>query len=280
MSIEIIAEIGANHNKSLNRINVLIHTAKDIGCDGVKFQLFHVDRLFRYKKDREKNRANELPHEFIPEIASLCKSLGLSFGCTPFDDEAIEILKPHVDFFKISSYELLREYFIKNVYETGKRLILSSGMLTFEELGELVYKIELRKANRQTIDILHCVADYPTYPNDCNLAVIDRYVHVFSGKIGWSDHTRCPGVIYEAIGQGARIIEFHLDLEDGKGNEFKHLHCWRPSEAESVIKDIRMMEIARGDGVKRLSETEKDNLNKRAGIDGMRPLKDRIGIEN
>lgn len=273
MAIEIIAEIGANHNRSFDRINELVCTAKDIGCDGVKFQLFHVDKLFRLKKDREKNRANELPHEFIPEIAKLCKDLSLSFGCTPFDIEAVEQLKAYVDFYKISSYELLRHNFIKYVYDTNIRLILSSGMLTFDQLYDLVYKTELSKRSRNLIDILHCVADYPTYPADCNLAVINKYIHSFSGKIGWSDHTRCPGVIYEAIGQGAQIIEFHLDLEDGKGNEFKHLHCWRPSEAESMIKDIRMMEISRGDGNKRLSETEKDNLDKRGDSDGMRPLK-------
>lgn len=274
MAIEIIAEIGSNHNNSLDRIRELILTAKDIGCDGVKFQLFHVDKLYHFETDREKNRKNELSHEFIPEISKLCKELNLLFGCTPFDDESVKILNPYVDYFKISSYELLREYFIKNVYNTGKRLMVSSGMLTHGELYDIVYKTELRKANKKLIDILHCVADYPTNPEDCNLSVINKYIHAFQGKIGWSDHSKEPGVIYEAIGQGARIIEFHLDLEDGKGNEYEYMHCWKTSQIEKVINNIRVMEIAHGDGIKKLSKTEKLNLNKRADMDGYRPLKE------
>lgn len=272
--IKWIAEIGANHNQSINRIAELLDIARTLGCWGAKFQMFDVNRLFRYEKDRNRNKHNELPRIFVNEIYERCKALDLKFGCTPFDIDAVRILEPYVDFFKISSYELLRINFIKHIYQTGIDLILSSGMLTEIELNSLIYDITQSDPNNlKPIDILHCIADYPANYEDCNLNVISTYKDIYEGDIGWSDHTREPAVIYQAIASGASIIEFHLDLEDEKGFEYKYGHCWKPSEIHTVIETGNKMIIAKGNRYKHLSKKELYNKKLRASpIDGMRPL--------
>lgn len=277
-NIKFIAEIGSNHNRFWQRTTKLIRIAKKIGCYAVKFQLFNVDKLYRNANDRMTNKQNELPQPFIPAISKYCQDNDIKFGYTPFDDEAIELLKPYVDFFKISSYELLREDFIKSVYKTGVKLILSSGMLLTEELYDLYLNIIASDPDEvRPIDILHCVADYPAKPGDCNLDVIGQYKMLFSAfdnKIGWSDHTKQPGVIYQAVASVAEIIEFHLDLEDGQGNEYKHGHCWKPSEIAPVIENVNIMQLAKGSPIKKLSEGELKSLGNRAdAVDGLRPIK-------
>jgi len=274
MSIKLIAEIGSNHNQELDRTMELIEEAKRIGCDAVKFQLFKAEKLYREKEDQAKIKANELPESFIPLIAHKCKKLDIEFGCTPFDFEAIEILAPFVDFYKIASYDLLREDFIKKVCGKGKPIITSTGMLNEDEIEELYYIFRWNRMHKK-LSMLHCVADYPCKIEDCNMSIVvvmNRGAMEFC-KNGWSDHSKNPSVLYAAAGAGADIIEFHLDLDDMQGNEYKFGHCWTVSKIESVIKTIRQIEIALGYGNKILTKNEKANLINRASpIDGKRPF--------
>jgi len=264
MSVEFIAEIGSNHNKSLDRCINQINIAKSIGASAVKFQLFHGDQLFssQYPEMIKHAKERELPHNFIPEISKHCKEIGIQFGCTPFDLDSVKILEPFVDFLKIGSYELLWKELSNTCVETKLPLMISTGMATMGEVFEAI--------TETTTVLLHCVSSYPAYPRECNLSVLRQINLNFWGKVGWSDHTVEPGVIYEAIRQGATVIECHFDI-DGKGWEFNNGHCWLPEKLREVIRTVRVMEEARGVGAKIPSANEKLQLVWRANpVTGLR----------
>ena len=112
MSVKFIAEISSNHNRDLNRAFEFINTAHNIGCDGVKFQLFKIDQLFApeilHKSEKHRNRKKwELPLEFIPELAERTHDLGMQFSCTPFYLKAVDELEPHIDFYKILVLQMI-----------------------------------------------------------------------------------------------------------------------------------------------------------------------------
>ena len=278
MSVYFIAEVSSNHHQSIDRCFEFIDTAAAIGCDSVKFQLFRIEQLFSeeiLRKNKEiRDRKNwELPIEYIPLLAERCKLKKISFGCTPFDLEAVKILEPYVDFYKIASYELLWDELIKSCCLTKKPVILSTGMA---EIDEIKHAIKIVKDN-DCVDfsILHCISGYPTPLNQCNLKAIETLRTLDkSFKVGWSDHSVNDGVLYRAINRwGASIIEFHLDL-DGKGEEFKTGHCWLPNNIKKLITSIKSSSIMDGNGSKKPSEIEITERDWRADPkDGLRPLK-------
>lgn len=265
-----IAELGSNHNSSLNRIYKLIDTAKDIGADAVKFQLFRAEQLWSDPETQKKMHRWELPEEYIPEISIYCKKIGIEFGCSVFFLGGVNILYPFIDFFKIGSFELLWLDLIKAVAKTDKPVILSTGMGTGEEIWQALKPFD---DYCDSLCILHCSSNYPATPDSCNLSKITllkstcSWYYTFM-KVGWSDHTRHPGVIYAAIAQGAEVIEFHLDL-DGQGWEYSVGHCWLPSEIKPVIENIRIGEIASQPSEQNLEQLRRQ----RTDVDGMRPLK-------
>lgn len=276
MDIQLIAEVSSNHNKDLGRCKRFIETAKEIGCDAVKFQLFKVDRLFAPEilKDRSELRDRkywELPLDFIPILAKECHRRRLQFCCTPFYLEAVRELEPYVDFFKIASYELLRLELIRLCAKTGLPVVLSTGMATLNEVAEAVKT--LKSSGVKDFALLHCVSSYPAAVQDCNLSVIKTLREKFKCRVGWSDHSVCEEVIYRALYKwGAQIIEFHLDL-DGKGREFGAGHCWLPERIGSVIKKIKSGVLADGNGKKMPIKSEMKERRWRADpADGLRPL--------
>ena len=278
MSVSFIAEVSSNHHQSIERCYQFIDSAAEIGCDSVKFQLFRIDKLFSKEilsKNKEiRDRKNwELPIKFIPLIAERCKLKKISFGCTPFDLEAVEILKPYVDFYKIASYELLWDELINRCCLSNKPVILSTGMAKIEEIKHAIRIV--KNTNCKDFSLLHCISGYPTPIDQCNLKAIDTLRKIDKDfKIGWSDHSKNPYVLNRAINRwNAQIIEFHLDL-DGNGGEYKSGHCWLPNEIEPVINATKLFELIDGNGVKEpLLVEEKERLWRADPSDGLRPLK-------
>ncbi len=269
-----IAELGSNHNGSLDRCYKLITTAKDIGCWAVKFQLFD-ENLYapQYIKQRERLRKWQLPLDYIPKIAEYCKEKDIKFGCSVFYFEAVEILKPYVDFFKIGSYEMLYIDLIKTVIQAGKPWMISAGM-SLNYPGTII-AIQLMGANMMNspCTIFHCNSNYPALPEGCELKDIQELSSLFEFSktpIGWSDHTRHPGVIYAAIAQGAEVVEFHMDLEDEQGWEYEHGHVWLPSEIKEVIGNVRIGEAASQPNEQKLEHLRQQ----RTDVDGMRPMRE------
>ncbi len=280
-----IAEIGSNHNQNIIRTLQLIEEAKQIGAWGVKFQLFKAEKLYapEFKAQIQKMKKWELPEYFIDHILYECRKQDLKFICTPFDLEAVDFLNKYVDIFKIGSYELLFIHFIKAVINTGKPWIISAGMEEFHlnipnrKLGSFMPNIREairigKELNNPPCAVLACNSNYPAKAENCNLRninILKNHFYCYYSPIGWSDHTVEPGIIYKAISLGAEIIEFHFDLEDGKGFESDVGHCWKPSQIKKVIHDIEIGEIAEHLNDPNETEAKKWRTDP---VDGMRPL--------
>lgn len=275
MTVQFIAEVSSNHHGDLQRSLAFVDAAADAGCSDVKFQLFRIRELFspealRAKPELLSREAWELDPAFLAPIASRCRSRGVGFGCTPFYLDAVEQLAPHLDFFKVASYELRWDDLLTACAGTGKPVVISTGMATMDEVAHAV--AVLRDGGCADPTILHCVSGYPTPVTECNLAAIATMRDAFGCSIGWSDHSVSPAVLYRAIHRwGASTIEFHLDL-DGTGDEFKTGHCWLPFDIAAVISTLNDGFRADGNGLKAPAPTEAAERAWRADpSDGLRP---------
>ena len=282
-----IAEVSSNHHRDLERCFNFIDTAAQMGCDAVKFQLFKIDRLFAPEvlvaSEQHRNRAQwELPPEYLPRLASRCRQQKIAFACSPFDLEAVDLLQPHVAFFKIASYELLWHDLLRKVAQTGIPVILSTGMADLAEVKAAVDCLDQAGQSRPTL--LHCSSAYPTPADQANLAAIETLRQATGLPVGWSDHSRDPAVIYRAVHRwGAETVEFHLDLE-GEGGEFGAGHCWLPQQMAPVIKNLNRGLSADGDGRKQPNPAElPDRMWRTDPVDGLRPLRsirDHLNMED
>lgn len=283
MNIKYIAEISSNHNANLQRCKRLIDISAKSGFDSVKFQLFKINELFhssilkKSKKHRDRVKW-ELKEQFIPILYKHAKKKGLKFGCSPFYLDAIDILKPYVDFFKIASYEILRKDLFEKCIETKKHIIFSTGMANKKEILNVLNLFKKKKFNN--FSIMACSSIYPTKPNESNLKSIysirknlDK-LNLKNIKVGWSDHTCKASVIYRAFHKfDIDLLEAHIDL-DGKGNEYYLNHCWLPNQISEVIQNIN--EGLASDGSSNLIPRKREKLERNwrsDPSDGLRPLK-------
>lgn len=282
-----VAEVSSNHHQDLKRCLSFIDVAADIGCNGVKFQLFKMEQLFapeviaKNPKILERKQW-ELPLEFLPHLYSHAQKRNIDFSCTPFYLEAVQELYPYVKTYKIASYELLWKELLMECARTGKPVTIATGMATLEEIQGAVETLMTNGCDDLTI--LHCVSSYPVLAKDCNLSAINTIRDAFGGtKTGWSDHSVQPEVLFRAIHKyNASMIEFHLDI-DAKGAEYSSGHCWMPDEIAQVIQLVRKKDfksivnwtMADGDGIKIPVASELPDVKWRADPDdGLRPLKE------
>ena len=277
MKTKFIAEISSNHNRDLKRCYKFIDLCSKLNFYAVKFQLFKIDKLFHKKilkksKNHRDRKKWELPIDFINKISNYCKKKKIKFGCTPFYLDAVDELLPYVDFFKISSYELLYEELLKKCAKTKKNIIFSTGMANYTEVKK-AYQI-FKNNNVKKISILHCVSNYPAKLESCNLNSIKFLRDKLKCEVGWSDHTANPLIINEAINKyNAKIIELHIDL-DKKGYEYKFGHCWLPRDLSILFDFLKKKRKIRGHYGKKFSKQETLERNSRADpFDGLRPLK-------
>ncbi len=271
-----IAEVSSNHGRDLERSLALIDAAAAAGCDAVKFQLFKIDELFapeilERSEEHRRRKQWELPVEFLPELATRAHERGIEFGCTPFYLAAVGELEPHVDFFKVASYELLWDELLAACAATGKPVILSTGMAT---LDEIAHGVKVVRSSGGDPAVLHCTSAYPTPHDQANLAAIETIREATGARIGWSDHTADPAVILRAIHRwGAEVIEIHIDL-DGSGEEFAPGHCWLPDQIASLVSLVRRGLETDGSGVKEPVPAEApERLWRTDPTDGLRPFK-------
>ena len=276
-----IAEISSNHNQSLSRAIKLIDTAAELGCWAVKFQLFKSHLLYapEFKKKIEKMKSWELPAVFLGDIKKRCIDNNLKFICTPFDLEGVDVLKSYIDCFKIGSYEAMWFPLLKSIINTDVPWMFSTGMTT--TMSEIAYPIATGKAKcNPPCAVLHCNSNYPAKPECCNLSRITEIRKLRQLiEVGWSDHTRNQELILTAIGLGAKIVEFHFDL-DGKGVEFEFGHCWLPSEVKALINRAKFHESnnikypARKNWIySNMTEETEPSKWRTDPEDGLRPLK-------
>ena len=281
--VRFVAEVSSNHHADLERCLRFVDRAAQIGCSAVKFQLFRIRELFapealRCKPELLAREAWELSPEFVAPIAKHARELGIEFSCTPFDLGAVEHLAPHVDFFKIASYELLWDDLLVACARSGLPVVISVGMATRDEVAHAVDV--LAGGGCADLTLLACTSAYPTPARDANLAVIGTLRELAAQRddlqlrVGWSDHSVEPGVIHRAVHRfGAEMVEFHLDI-DGEGEEFSAGHCWLPDAISEVIREVRVG--LQADGAPEIAPSEIETVERswRADpIDGLRPLR-------
>jgi sialic acid synthase SpsE len=271
--VKFIADIGSNHNGNIKRLFELIHIAKNIGCWGVKIQLFQADKLIHKPSFSEEFyktvKKRELPRDWIPEIKNRCEMNDLKFGATPFDMEAIQDMKAYVDFVKISSFDIERHDLIKSAASLLKPIMISTGMIS-DAIELIVVKNIIQELNND-YTFLHCVSKYPTRLNEVNLEnIISMIKYVGLDKVGYSDHTTNEIAIYESINYNAKVIEFHLDNGDEQGFEADYGHCWKPQHIARVIENVNNLSSMLKKGY-----ATKEELSQRADpFDGLRPMRE------
>lgn len=270
----IIAEAGVNHNGEMGLAKRLIDVAATAGADVVKFQTFSAERLVTEsapKADYQTHttgeaqsqfamlRQLELTDEMHRALITHCESQGIGFFSTAFDIASLDYLALlGAERFKIPSGEITNLPYLRHVGAFGKPVILSTGMATLGEIEAALEALEFAGIPRHRITVLHCNTEYPTPMHDVNLRAMCSIRDAFGVAVGYSDHTTGIEVPIAAVALGATVIEKHLTLDRSLPGP-DHEASLEPDEFVAMVRAIRNIEQALGDGIKRASPSEAKN---------------------
>lgn len=295
----IIAEAGVNHNGSLALAKQLIDVAAEAGADAVKFQTFRAERLVSKSAPKaeyqtkttdvsesqfemiKKLELDETAHRLLIEH---CRKRGIQFLSTPFDLESIDLLTNIFDLpiLKLPSGEITNAPLLLKAAQTGKPVILSTGMSTLGEiesaLGVLAFgyiedagspSLEAfqkafcsergQRTLKEKVTLLHCTTEYPAPFNEVNLKAMDTMRNAFGLPVGFSDHTSGISIAVGAVARGAAAIEKHFTLDRNLPGP-DHKASLEPHELKSMIELIRQVEISLGSGLKLPAMSELKNI--------------------
>lgn len=269
----IIAEAGVNHNGNIEIAKKLVDVAVSAGADAVKFQTFKADKLASKQAPKavyqnETTDKNETQYEMLKkleltedmhrELVKYCKEKNIMFLSTPFDIDSVNMLvELGIDIIKIPSGEITNLPYLREVARRKKKVILSTGMSNILEVKEAVQILRLNGA--EDIIVLHCNTQYPTPMEDVNLRAMISMREELNIPVGYSDHTQGIEVPIAAVAMGATVIEKHFTLDKAMEGP-DHKASLEPDELTAMVKAIRNIEKALGNGNKDITESEKDNL--------------------
>lgn len=269
MGVYIIAEAGVNHNGDINIAKKLIEKASEAGCDCIKFQTFNASKLVTKEapkaeyqiKNTKSNDSQydmlkklELKYDDFLELKEYCAKFNIEFLSTPFDEEAVELLeKLNVNKYKVSSGDITNKSLLKFIAKKGKQVIISTGMATLGEVENAVQWIE--EEGNNNIVVLHCTSNYPTPYEEVNMRAMETLKQSFQFPVGYSDHTQGIEIPLLAVSLGATLIEKHFTLDNCMEGP-DHKASLEPEELGMMVKQIRNIEKALGDGIKRPTKTE------------------------
>ena len=260
----IIAEIGINHNGSLDIAKRLIDVAAVSGCDAVKFQkrnpevcvpehqkgvmretpwgtMTYLD--YKYKVEFEK--------EQYDEINQYCREKGIEWSASPWDIDSLNFLMDYdIPWLKVPSAMITNEELMKACAATGKKIIFSTGMSTYEEIDQAVEWL----AGSQTV-MLHCNSTYPAPLEDLNLSCIQTLKNRYNCEVGYSGHEFRLGTTVAAVYLGATYLERHITLDRTMWGS-DHMSSVEPQGLIKLVKGVRELEEAYGDGIKRVTSGE------------------------
>lgn len=272
MGVFIIAEAGVNHNGSFEIACQLVDAAKAAGVDCIKFQTFRSENLVSHaapKAEYQKATAGdgsqldmlkklELSYDEFLELKNYCDKVGICFLSTPFDFDSIAFLNSiDMPFWKIPSGEVTNLPYLIAIAETGKPIVMSTGMCEMRELKEAIEALRAKGAGE--IKLLHCNTEYPTPFEDVNLKAMNTLKDVFGVGVGYSDHTKGIEVSVAAAALGATIIEKHFTLDRTMEGP-DHKASLEPDELAMMVSGIRHIEKALGSRDKMPSSSEKKNI--------------------
>ena len=267
----VIAEAGVNHNGSLDLAFRLVDAAAEAGADAVKFQTFQADKLVTASARKavyqaqttgadqsqyEMLRQLELGFDDFRKIKDYCRQQGILFLSTPFDEASADFLDSlDVAAIKIGSGEITNLPFLGYIARKGRPVILSTGMSTLGEVEAAVGGI--RGAGDPPLALLHCTSNYPALPETVNLRAMMTLKAAFGLPVGYSDHTQGIEISLAAAALGARILEKHFTLDRHLPGP-DHPASLEPAELAALVRGVRKVTTALGDGRKLPTQSELD----------------------
>lgn len=271
----VIAEAGQNHNGQLKMAYKLIDAAKKCGADFVKFQTsipkLHVSKFAKkadYQIKNWKKKESQLQmlqklaltYQDFKKIKKYCSKKKIEFLSTPFDLKSINFLKSlNMKYFKIPSGEITNLPYLIKIARLKKKVILSTGMANLREIKDALNILISYGTKKKNITILQCNTEYPTPLRDVNIRAMLTIKKIFKVNIGYSDHTEGIESALAATALGASILEKHITL-DKKLPGPDHKASANPKDFKKMIEGIRKITVALGDGIKKISLSEKKNL--------------------
>jgi len=271
----VIAEMSGNHNQSLERAIAIVEAAAESGAHALKLQTYTADTITLdvsegefFINDKESlwegNSLYDLyeqahtPWDWHKPIMEKAAELGLICFSSPFDESAVDFLEElSVPAYKIASFEINHIPLIRKVAKTGKPMIISTGMASFEEIEEAV--VNAKEAGAKDIILLKCTSSYPSTPKNSNLFTIADMKKQFNCEIGISDHTMGIGVSVAAVAHGASVIEKHFTLsrdDEGVDSDFS----LEPNELNALVTESERAWQALGEINYGPTESEKNSL--------------------
>ena len=274
----IVAEIGCNHNGSKDLAREMVIKAKECGVDAVKFQTFKADALIscyapkaEYQKETtgtvesqlEMTKKLELSHDDLIELKAYAESLGLVVFSTPFDLDSVDFLNSiGQSLWKIPSGEITNLPYLKRIGAIkidNKKIILSSGMATIDEIKTCIGVLVEAGTNENDIILLHCNTEYPTPDKDVNILAINDLKEQFPNvSIGFSDHSVGYVAAVGAAIMGVSLIEKHFTLDKNFAGP-DHKASATPEELKALVENVRRIEVMAGSSKKIVTESERKN---------------------
>lgn len=270
----IIAEAGDNHNGNFELALRLVDKAVEAGADCVKFQTFKTENVVsKFAEQAEYQKKNtgivesqfemikklELNFDQFVEIRNYCNKKGIMFLSTAFDLDSIEFLKSlDLQVWKIPSGEITNLPYLEKVAQTGKDVILSTGMCEMQDIYNAIEVLHSHGCGK--ITVLHCNTEYPTPMRDVNLNVLSTLRNKLKVEVGYSDHTQGIEVPIAAVALGATVIEKHFTLDKNMEGP-DHKASLEPNELTSMVQAIRNIEQAMGSFEKHVTVSERKNID-------------------
>lgn len=271
MACKIIAEIGVNHNGSLSTALDLIEAAAQCGVDYVKFQSFKAEELVSETAPKVEYQIEngvlgssqykmlldlELSEQDFRAISAKCETLGIGFMSTPFGLKDLDfLLSLGMTVIKIASGEITNVPLLKKAAESGRPVILSTGMSDFNDVEFAVSVLRKFGLRSNDLIILQCTSEYPCPPASANLRTIPELRNRFKAAVGLSDHTIGIEAAIAAAALGAVFIEKHLTLDRGMAGP-DHKASATPDEMSQLVKSVTLIEKLLGSGDKQPSKKE------------------------
>jgi len=272
--VYIIAEIGANFDKDINKAKKLIKAAKECGADCAKFQSFIAEKIISaggFAKMQLKGvhgswgrpihevfKDAEFPREWHHEISNYCKDIGIGFSTSPYDFEAVDICEElDLPFIKIGSGEITWLEMLEYIAKKNKPMFLSTGDSTMSEIDEAVRTIE--GTGNKNLVLMQCITNYPSKIESANINVLKTYQTAFDIIVGYSDHSPGPVVALGSVALGAKVIEKHFTLnKTDRGPD--HPHSMDINDFKKMVDYIRELETALGSTRKLVVEEESETV--------------------
>jgi len=265
MRVKIIAEIGINHNGDMSIVKKLIDVARDAGCDAVKFQKRTVEKVYSKeildsprdspwgKTQRDQKNGLELSKENYKEIDEYCKNRNIKWFASSWDIDSQKFIRQFdCEFNKVASAMIISKEFLKEVASEKKHTFVSTGMSNMENIKTAV---KIFNDFKCPFELMHTVSTYPMPDSDANLLCIPMLANEFNCNVGYSGHETGLAISYAAVALGATSIERHITLDRTMYGSDQAASI-EPHGLRQLVGAVRKIEIALGDGMKKITDGE------------------------